>query len=594
MRLNLLMQSWLWRAACICCLFIWVCGSVGRAQQASDSVASTSDTQWYGVMDAGDRVFRFSIEPSSKVDSVDAYELVSYDEGEQRFALSNFTCDGSQMTFELKRTKATYSATSTDGNQYQGSWKQSGLSFPLTFRKKSAITIEKPDEIWVGEMGSVFQKLKMQFRVFLREGGPDRVLVDSVTQGAGGFKATRKIDGDEWSVDVPILKSSFTGKLSSDKGSIVGKWTQGGQSLDLVLKKTEQVSNTVVIAPRRPQTPKEPFSYQSEEVVIENTKDNVDLAATLTVPSGTGPFPAVVLVSGSGPQDRNESILEHKPFWVIADYLTRNGIAVLRYDDRGTGASSGDFTKGTTEDFANDAEAAVDYLRKKQAIAPELVGMIGHSEGGSIVSMVAARRKDVAFIVMLAGPGVSGREIVLSQGQLIVKASGVNDEASLTGQRKVQETLISLALSSESKKEFASSVESAIEKLKTDLGSSQLIGVDVSDSVKQGLKQLRTPWFQYFLQYEPGPVLEKVQCPVLVLNGEKDVQVDPKLNLPAIQKALEVSGNKSFVIRELPSLNHLFQNCKTGGVEEYQSIEETFSPAALEEICKWIQQVVKP
>lgn len=573
---------------------IMVCSDSSWSQQPDGVNAKVDETRWYGVMDTGDRLFRFAIEKATEKKSGDEFELVSYDEGEMRFGLSSFKQDASQLSFELKRTKAIYQSSSSDGTQFKGEWKQSGLTIPLTFRKRSSINIEKPDEIWVGEMGAMFVKLKMQIRVFLREGGTDLILVDSVSQGAGGFKATRKIDGDEWSIDVPALKSSFKGKLDAGKTLIAGKWMQNGQSIELNLKKSEQVASTAVVAPNRPQTPKAPFPYVVEEVVVENTKDSVDLAGTLTIPKGDGPFPAVVLVSGSGPQDRNESILEHKPFWVIADYLARNGIVVLRYDDRGTGASSGDFSKGTTEDFANDAQAAVEFLEGKRFVAPKCIGMIGHSEGGLIVSTVAARKENIGFVVMLAGPGVSGREIVLSQGQLILKASGVNDTKTLDGQRKIQETLIELALSPETKKELTAKVESSVENLKAELGSSELLGVDITDSIKQGLKQLRTPWFQYFLTYEPGPSLSKVKCPVLAINGEKDVQVDPKLNLPAIKKALELGENKKFVTKEIPNLNHLFQTCKTGGVEEYQSIEETIAPVVLEEIRDWIVEVAKP
>lgn len=324
---------------------------------------------------------------------------------------------------------------------------------------------------------------------------------------------------------------------------------------------------------------------------FRSLSDEVTLAGTLTLPKAVVPCAAAILISGSGPQDRDESLLDHKPFAVIADHLARHGIAVLRYDDRGTAASTGDFATATSDDFAKDVEAAFAFLLTDKRIDPRRIGLIGHSEGGIIAPMVASRRKDVAFAVLLAGTGVNGREILLSQGQLILKAEGVADEAALKVQKETQTTLIEAALSAATNDSSEAQSKATLEKLLALLPPEAQQDDGMKQTLAAGIATLKTPWFRYFLTFEPGTVLERVKCPVLALNGEKDVQVDPKLNLPAIRAALEKGGNSHFEIVELPSLNHLFQTCTTGGVSEYHLIEETMSPLALSKMTEWIQQV---
>lgn len=560
------------------------------AQEAKEKPDAPS---YYGVMDVGPREFRFSIESITKKDGSNAYVLVSLDEGEQRFPLTNFQLDNERLEFELKTTKAAYQSTSSDGKTYKGKWKQSGAEFDLVFRNREGLSIEQPDETWSGELSTLFQKLKIQFRIYRREGGEDRVMMDSLSQKAGGFKGTRKLDEGAWVIDVPGLKSKFEGKANSANDEITGKWTQGGQAMDLRLTKSVAPATTKVVAPLRPQTPKAPFPYNTEDVVFENTKDQVKLAGTLTTPKQPGPYPAVILISGSGPQDRDESILEHRPFWVIADYLTRQGIAVLRYDDRGTASSTGDFSKATSEDFANDAEAALEFLRKNPSVLPNKIGLVGHSEGGNIAPLVASKTKDVGFIVMLAGPGVNGREVLISQGQLIMRASGVEDAGALETQRLVQKIMIDAAVKLQPGDDLDAVVSAGVKELEAELPADAFQAVKWNDTLKAGIQQMSSPWFRFFITHEPAPPLKLVQCPVLALNGERDVQVDPKVNLPAVRKALEEGGNKNFSIEEVPQLNHLFQTSQTGAVQEYSTIEETVSPVVLKRLTEWIKQVTQ-
>ncbi len=336
----------------------------------------------------------------------------------------------------------------------------------------------------------------------------------------------------------------------------------------------------------------DPFVLNSDSLQFSLKQTKTQYHGTLTIPKQNDLHATAILISGSGPQDRDETLLEHKPFWVIADHLSRNGIAVLRFDDRGVGQSTGNFDEATSEDFARDVEAAMTFVQKLQNLKGKPVGLIGHSEGGIIAPMVAVRRPETAFIVMLAGTGVNGRRILETQGQLVLQAEGVTDPQQLLLQRTLQSELLDFVLS-EIDSEPVVDQDARMQLLTAELRKS-IAAVDMSDEVLQealagGLKRLQTPWFRFFLTHEPAPVLAQVRCPVLALNGQKDVQVDSGLNLAAIKAALESGGNSSFEIVEFPGLNHLFQNCRTGGVSEYAEIEETIASQVLNKIADWIR-----
>jgi uncharacterized protein len=344
---------------------------------------------------------------------------------------------------------------------------------------------------------------------------------------------------------------------------------------------------------QRPQEPKKPYPYYTEEVTFENTQANVTLAGTLTLPSKEGNFPSIILISGSGAQNRDEEIARHKPFLIIADHLTRNGIAVLRYDDRGVAKSTGDFRAATTVDFAADAASAVAYLKTRAETNKDKIGLIGHSEGAIVAPMVASNSKDVHFIVLLAGPGIEVRKLLMMQQELIPRSLGASES-------DVQK---SIAISEKAFQMIATSVDR--ETLKADLANLIEENYDDIPAILHPTKltkeqviaiqsdMLSSPWYQDLLNYNPASTLEKVTCPVLALNGEKDIQVTPKENLAAIREALMKGGNKNVVVKELPNLNHLFQECETGSLTEYETIEQTFSPVALKEMSEWILQQVK-
>lgn len=556
------------------------------------SQSLADDSMWYGVMDIGVREFRFLIQPGSEKNE-NKWQMVSFDEGEATFNLDDFRLTKDALSFQLKRTAAVFEGTVTaDGQKAEGRWKQRGADFPLSFRKADKRPEDKPSEIWVGDLSVLFQKLKIQFRVYRKADGSEEIRFDSLSQQAGGFKAVRTVKDGAWTVTVEGVKGTFEGKASPDGESVAGKWSQGGPQLDLILQRSETTPEPE--KPKRPQTPVPPFPYTSTDVKFPSLEEGVVLAGTLTVPKTPKPasgFPAAILISGSGPQDRDETLLDHKPFAVIADGLTRRGICVLRFDDRGTAESTGDFAKATSENFASDVEGAIRFLKTQQDVNAKQIGLIGHSEGGLIAPMVSVRNSDVAWIVLLAGPAVNGAEILKSQGRLIAQAEGVTDSAVLDAQTKSQDVLISLVLQNPQ----ASAEEllpKAMEQLADMAPKEESKHAEFKAELTGGLKELSSPWFRFFLAHDPGAVLEKVSCPVLALNGEKDTQVDPELNLPRIRDALKTAGNERSAVEEIPGVNHLFQTCRTGGVSEYNTIEETIAPMVLKKVGDWILQQV--
>lgn len=399
--------------------------------------------------------------------------------------------------------------------------------------------------------------------------------LDSPDQGAKGIPvSSTSFENSTLKIAVASAGIQYEGTLGPDS-TITGTFKQAGQSFQLNL--TKQKAEVKVL---RPQEPVKPYPYSEEDITFENKGASITLAGTLTLPKKEGIFPAVVLISGSGPQNRNEELMGHKPFLVMSDYLTRNGIAVLRFDDRGVGKSTGSFKTATSADFATDVEAAIGYLKTRTEINKKKIGLIGHSEGGVIAPMVAASSKDVAFIVLMAGTGVPGDEILLAQQTLIGRASGI-DSATLAESEKINRKGFELIKSS-----------TDVEKLKTDLAALLRQNNVPENAVSSAVAQTTTPWMLYFIRHNPAIVLQKVKCPVLALNGSNDLQV-PKENLMAIKKALTKGGNKHVTTKELPGLNHLFQESKTGAPTEYATIEQTISPAALTELLTWLQAQVK-
>ena len=441
---------------------------------------------------------------------------------------------------------------------------------------------------WNGILNVQGTQLRIVFNINKTDAGLSSTM-DSPDQGAKGIPVTStSFENQILKLAVTNLGVEYQGTLGKDN-VIVGDFKQRGMSFPLNLSK-EIVEKE---KPVRPQEPKKPYSYYEEEVTFENAKAGIQLAGTLTLPSKEGSFPAVVLITGSGPQNRDEELLGHKPFLVLSDFLTKNGIAVLRFDDRGTAASKGDFKTANSLDFASDVEAGVDFLKTKKEINKKKIGLIGHSEGGIIAPMVANSSKDVAFIVLLAGTGISGDKLLLLQQELIGKASGISD-ADLQKAKMTNSGAFEIVARSTSVEQLKTDLTSYLKQaIKDNPNAQKPESMSEDDFVKLQVNQIANPWMFYFIKYNPAIALEKVECPVLAINGEKDLQVPPKENLEAIKNALAKGGNKKVTTIELPNLNHLFQECKTGSPAEYATIEQTFSPIALTEILKWIQMQTK-
>jgi uncharacterized protein len=346
---------------------------------------------------------------------------------------------------------------------------------------------------------------------------------------------------------------------------------------------------------KRPQTAKESLPYLEKQVIFKNVFANISLAGTLTLPDTIGKYPAMLLVSGSGPQDRDESIFGHSPFAVLADYLTRKGIAVLRYDDRGVGESEGNFGTATTTNFANDAYAAIHYLKSCKEINPKIIGIIGHSEGGIIAPMVANRVSDLAMIVLVAAPGLTGEEILYRQAGTSFKSSGENRKL-IEFIRQLAKDTYQIIKDEPDNKIATSKLQLLYDKtwMETDgdlLKQLERMGETII-SMNKKIPVLLSPWFRNFLSLDPVSILSKVKCPVLAIIGEKDMQVSADENLLAIENALVKGGNKNITIKKLIDLNHLLQTAETGLPGEYGKIEETISPSALHLISEWILEQV--
>jgi pimeloyl-ACP methyl ester carboxylesterase len=567
--------------------------------------------KWTGILEAGMKL-RLVFNISQKDDGTYAATLDSPDQGASGIPVASAILKERQFDLQAPAIGGVYEGTvSDDGQSIDGNWSQGGRTFPVRLELKTGteeeskpempatVTDVRPEDMpallgkWLGNLtipGPAIS-LRLVLNIMVTE---DNILVptiDSPDQGAKDIPVSNlELRDNHIRVEVRTIGAVFEGDFALDGMAIDGNWSQGGRALPLLLKRVDNAPE-----PKRPQEPKEPYPYRSEEVEYPNEESGNTLAGTLTLPDGDGPFPAVVLISGSGVQDRNETIFGHKPFLLLADHLTRRGIAVLRFDDRGSGKSTGDFSTATTPDLATDVRAGINYLKTRKEVDPRKMGLIGHSEGGLIAPMLAVQTDDVAFIVLLAGPGIRGAELLRLQQGLLAKANGVSEDATRAAQNlnaRLFQTLQNepdnaaartkmRALADEFRSELDPEVRQELKKMEAD---------QLTEAV---LEQATSPWFRYFIAFEPAEWLEQVRCPVLAMNGERDLQVPPAPNLQGISAALEKGGNKNFTTRELPGLNHLFQTAETGAISEYGQIEETISPVALNMISEWITSVAR-
>jgi len=445
---------------------------------------------------------------------------------------------------------------------------------------RAAAQSQSVEGIWAGALDTGTFKLRLVMKFSRTPDGKLKGTLDSLDQGANDIpmSAVTFQDG-ALHVELKSLEATYDSKLSADGQQLTGEFAQGGVKLTLDMKRVEKASDAAL---KRPQTPQKPYPYDEVEVTYQNQQDKITFGATLTLPRGAGPFPAVVLITGSGLQDRNEALLGHQPFLVLADYLTRRGIAVLRADDRGIGGTTKGAASDTSENYVGDALAGVEFLKTRKEINPKQIGLVGHSEGGMIAPMAAARSNDVAFIVLMAGPGIVGDKLLTMQNGLISAAEC---------DREVKESVARVerlfAVARDEKDPAVAKQKLKAESTKVAADARKKLDAQLA-SADARINEILSPWFHFFLNYDPRPTIMKVRVPVLALNGEKDTQVPAHEDLDAIEQALKDGGNRDYKIVLLPRLNHLFQTSQTGSPSEYGAIEETIAPVALATMGDWI------
>ena len=537
-------------------------------------------------MKAGDAALHIVLHLAKSPDGQLHAKLDSLDQAVYNIEATNITHTESSISLEIPNAGASFEGKLSPSRQsLEGIWSQSGVAIPITFHREApGIAGRKSDTIftsegtWQGALETPGLRLRLQLHISHDDKKQLVAALDSLDQGVSGLPAS-KVTQKEATVnfEIPGVGGSYEGTINLAEDTISGTWTQSDVPQKLIFVRQDQPLEI-----SRPQNPTKPYPYVEEDVTFPNTKANITLAGTLTTPRTSGPFPVIVLIAGSGPHDRDETVAGHKPFLVMADALTRNGFAVLRYDKRGIGSSTGDYNNATTEDFASDAEAAIAFLKTRHDLNSKKVGLIGHSEGGLVASMIATRSsQQISWVVLLATPALKGEDALLLQSKLIAQAGGLPDDqinASLAFDRKAYSLV---------REEHD---PAALRRKLLDLvKASGMTGSLPPPALESQIKMISSPWFRFALDYDPVPTLKKLSCPVMALDGEKDLQVPAAENLPLIQSALEAGDNKDFEVAEMPGLNHLFQASETGSPSEYGVIQETFAPDALNKMIAWIQ-----
>ena len=563
---------------CVAALFA---ATGNAAAQASSSVVPQGT--YSGTLQAGEAQLHLLLHLSKASSGSLRATLDSLEQGVFAIEASGVSFSNYTLKLEVSSVGAHFEGkVSPDHEIIDGNWSQGLASLPLKFKRETGTVARKPGDaifpvegLWQGAVETHGMRLRFQLHVAHDPEGQLIAALDSLDQGVSGLPANRVTWKDPIiHFEIPAVAGVFEGSLNA-ASTITGTWSQtSAENLVLEFKRSDQTLEL-----RRPQNPVKPFPYTEEEVTFASPGTGITLAGTLTLPKGTGPFPAMLLIAGSGPQDRDNSIANHRPFLVIADALTRRGVIVLRYDKRGVGKSSGSTDAATTIDLAVDAAAALAYLRSRKEVDMAHVGLLGHSEGAIIAPYLAKNSKDVTSLVLLAAPATPGEQTLLNQSEMIGRAGGLNDdqlEASL-GFDKAAYSLV------RQEKDPAALSEKLVKLVKE-------TGLDSAlppSALETQLRMLTSPWFRFFLDYDPLPNLKAVKCPVLALYGQKDLQVSSKANLPLLQKALQQAGNTHADARELSELNHLFQHAFTGTPAEYSAIEETFSPETLKIVADW-------
>jgi uncharacterized protein len=546
--------------------------------------AAALEGEWSGVLDVGDASLHLVLHLSKDAQGGWHAKLDSLDQAVYGIEASRVTRGADTLSFELASVGAKFQGKILpDALAIRGLWEQSGTGLPLKFEKRGAGdsrispgAVSPAEGTWQGAIEVGNMRMRLQLHVARVDKGQLVASIDSLDQGIRGIPASKVSESaGQLRFEISMFRAEYRGALNAAKSAIQGVWTQNDTEEPLDFERSDRVLDL-----RRPQNPTKPYPYREEEVSITAEDGKATLAGTLTVPAGGGPFPAAVLIGGSGPNDRDEAIAGHRPFWVLADFLTRKGMMVLRYDKRGCGRSAGVYEQAALRDFVQDAQAALSYLKSRKEVDPQRLGLIGHSEGGMLGAQLAVRSTDVKWLVLLAAPATTGERTLLRQSELVARTGGLAEEQIARSQEFDR-----LAYAAVREVKESAPLETRLQALveKSGLGASM-----PPQALEAQLRLMTSPWFREFLDYDPEPVLERVVCPVLALNGDRDLQVDADENVPLFRRAYEKSGNRDFTVMEIEGVNHLFQKAQSGSPALYGAIEETIAPQVLKAVESWL------
>jgi uncharacterized protein len=546
---------------------------------AGPGPAAAVDGVWKGALEVGGGSLRLVLKIKREAAGWTA-SLDSPDQNARGIPVDSVALTGDLLTLDLPRINGSYRARYT-GDKLVGTWAQNGQATPLDLTRRVAPTAATTlDGAWLGTIRLGGVSLRIVLKIKPAPGGW-AATADSIDQRVADIAVDSvTFEGGRLKLVVSKINASYEAQLDDD--TLVGTFTQNGVARPLDLEKT---ATPPVVRPR-PQDPKRPLPYDEIDLSVASSAAGVTLSCTLTKPRGKGPFGGVVLATGSGPQNRDETLMGHRPFLVLSDAITRQGVAVLRCDDRGVGRSTGVFAKATTLDFADDALAEVRTLEARPEIDRARVGIAGHSEGSTIAAIAAARSSDVAFVVSLAGPGLPGDQVSDSQRAWLERAAGENAQTIAATKAKWDQAY---AIVKSERDDLAASKK--LRALYDGLSATErahLGGVAGFDAL---VRELLSPWWRTWIALDPRAFLAQVTVPVLAINGERDMQVQADANLPEMKKAL--AHDRDVTVQEMSGLNHLFQTARTGAPSEYGEIEETISPAVLTLVSDWIARHAK-
>jgi pimeloyl-ACP methyl ester carboxylesterase len=565
--------------------------SASTQQPASPSKPTTTprpvllNGDWTGTLRVGDSQLHLILHLTGNARGDWHATLDSLDQAVYGMEAAKVTRSEDALEFDLPSVGASFQGKiQPDRKSIRGIWQQGGSALPLQFEKRaagalansSAKAVSKAEGTWQGAIE--FGNMRMRLQLHISHDDKRELLasVDSLDQGIQGIPASRVSESaGEMKFELSAFDAEYSGSLDSAKNKISGHWSQNGNNEKLNFHRSDRPLEL-----RRPQNPVKPYPYREEEISFASGNPPETLAGTLTLPQGAGPFPVAVLLGGASPTDRDETVAGHKPFLLLADFLTKSGIAVLRYDKRGIAQSKGDFPEATIETFSQDAQSALTYLKSRKELDPKRFGMIGHGEGGMIASLVATRTNDVAWLVLLATPATIGEKTLLRQSELIARAGGLPEDQiarSLEFDRK--------AYAAVREEKDSATLQKRLDTLVQQSGLSEAV---TPAALQAQIRFMVSPWFRQFLDYDPQPALDKLRCPVLALSGDRDLQVDSQENVPLLRKASDVSENKDFTVVEIEGVNHLFQTAQSGSPALYGAIEETIAPQVLTALGNWV------